>query len=136
LTIDDCASHHTLPGSQQNGEGPVNREFLVDHRHDAIHVLLTGEIDVAAVPAVTRSIQRALANHGRRIVINLDAVTFLDSSGLGAIVGGYRDAVRLGVGFSIGPPAVPAVARVLELTGLGDALAVDEVSNGEAGSAG
>jgi anti-sigma B factor antagonist len=114
----------------------VNREFLVDHRHDAIHVLLTGEIDLQAVPAVSRSIQRALSGSARRVVINLDAVTFLDSSGLGAIVAGYRDAVRLGVGFSIGPPAVPAVARVLDLTGLADALAAEEAAEGETGAAG
>jgi anti-sigma B factor antagonist len=136
LTTGDPQATIRLHQDRQDGEGPVNREFLVDHRHETVHVLLTGEIDLAAVPAVTRGIQRALANQGRRIVINLDAVTFLDSSGLGAIVAGYRDAVRQGVGFSIGPPAVPAVARVLELTGLGEALAVDEAQDGGTGTTG
>jgi anti-sigma B factor antagonist len=100
----------------------VNREFLVDRRGDAIHVLLTGEIDVAACPAVGRAIRRALGMPGGNVVVNLDAVTFIDSSGLGAIVAGYHDAASRHAGFTIGPPAVPAVARVLSTTGLRDAL--------------
>ncbi len=96
----------------------MNREFLVDRRGDAIHVLLTGEIDVAACPAVGRAIGRALAMPGRNVVVNLDAVTFIDSSGLGAIAAGYHEASSRRLGFSIGPPAVPAVARVLSTTGL------------------
>ena len=100
----------------------MNREFLVDRRGDAIHVLLTGEIDVAAGPAVGRAIRRALGMPGGDVVVNLDAVTFIDSSGLGAIVAGYHEASSRHAAFSIGPPAVPAVARVLSTTGLREAL--------------
>jgi anti-sigma B factor antagonist len=100
----------------------VNREFLADRRGDAVHVLLTGEIDVAAVPAVSRSLRRAFGASAASVVVNLDAVTFIDSSGLGAIVAGYHEAVARHLGFSIGPPAVPAVARVLSATGLREAL--------------
>jgi len=113
---------------------PMNREYLVERRGDALHVLLTGEVDLLAAPALRRAIDRAVAVDGSRIVINLDAVTFVDSAGLGVLVAGYQTAAILGIGYEIGPAAVPAVARVLAITGL-DALAVDQVADEETGSA-
>jgi anti-sigma B factor antagonist len=83
----------------------MNREFLIDPRADATHILLTGEFDISALPAFYRAIHRALRAHPVRVVINLDGVTFLDSSGLGAIVAGYHTTTALGVGYRIGPAA-------------------------------
>jgi anti-anti-sigma regulatory factor len=54
-------------------------------------------------------------------VIDLGAVTLLDSSGIQAIVSGYPDAVRAGAEFTIGP-AHHRIVPVLEHTGLRDAL--------------
>jgi anti-sigma B factor antagonist len=102
----------------------VNRDYLIVRRGDAVHVLLAGDLDMVAAPAVTRAIDRALAVQTERIVVNLDAVTFLDSSGIHAIVNGYQDAVRVGTGFAVGP-AAPDVARVLALTGLHHGLAAE-----------
>ena len=70
------------------------------------------------------------------MVINLDGVTFVDSSGLGAIVAGYHTATALGVGYRIGPAATPAVARVLAVTGLGEALVADPGADADTGTAG
>jgi anti-anti-sigma regulatory factor len=53
------------------------------------------------VPAVFRAVHRALTGHPDRLVINLDAVTFIDSVGLGALVDGYQTATALGVASSI-----------------------------------
>jgi anti-sigma B factor antagonist len=117
-------------------EAPVNREFLVDRRGDVTQVLLTGQIDLLTAPAVKRAMQRALLAPGSRVLINLDAVTFIDSVGLGVIVAGYHRAVALGIGFELGPPGVPAVARVLAVTGLDQALTVDPAGEEDTGTAG
>jgi len=114
----------------------VNREFLVDRRGDTSHVLLTGEIDRPAVPAVFRAIHRALTGRPHRVVINLDAVIFIESAGLAALVDGYHTAAALGIGFQIGPAGVPTVARVLAVTGLDEALAWDPVLDEGTGTAG
>src|SRR6478672_5772592 len=103
----------------------MNREFLLDPRADATHILLAGEVDIAALPAFHRALHRALKAHPVRVVINLDGVTFIDSSGLGAIVDGYHMTTELGIGYRIGPAATPAVARVLAVTGLDEALLAD-----------
>jgi anti-sigma B factor antagonist len=100
----------------------VNRGFLVDVQGDFAVVRLAGELDIAAVPAITRAIGRATAMGVRSVRIDLTAVTFLDSSGLGAIVAGWRDAERLGLGFDVGDPTNPAVAKVLAITGLQESL--------------
>jgi anti-sigma B factor antagonist len=107
----------------------VNREFLIDLRADGTHILLAGEFDIAALPAFYRAIRRTLKSRPGRVVINLDSVTFIDSSGLGAIVEGCHMATALSVGYRIGPAATPAVARVLAVTGLAEALVIDPVED-------
>jgi len=107
-----------LEGAHRPGKGRVNREFLVEVRGEVASVLLAGEIDMAAAPAVRRAIDRAPSSRARRVLINLDAVTFIDSTGLGAIITGYRAAKRLGLGYRLGPASVPIIARTLEVTGL------------------
>ena len=111
----------------------MNREFLIDPRADATHILLAGEFDISALPAFHRAIHRALKAHPARVVINLDGVTFIDSSGLGAIVDGYHTTTALGIGYRIGPAATPAVARVLAVTGLDQALAAEPADNADTG---
>jgi len=113
----------------------VNGEFVVDHHGDEVHVLLAGEVDRAPPRPFISAIRRALSVHPDRVVINVDAVTFLDSTGLGAVVAGYREARAVGVGYRVGPSSVPRVARVLALTGLDEALTV-EPSDDENGAGG
>jgi anti-anti-sigma factor len=110
----------------------MNREFLIDPRADATHILLTGEFDLAALPAF----HLALNAHPVRVVVNLDGVTFVDSSGLGGLVAGYHTATAIGIGYRIGPAATPAVARVLTVTGLGEALVADPAEDADTGIAG
>jgi anti-anti-sigma factor len=114
----------------------MNREFLIDPRADATHILLAGEFDLAALPAFYRAIHRALKANPVRVVINLDGVTFIDSSGLGALVDGYHTTTALGIGYRIGPAATPAVARVFAVTGLDEALAADPADDADTGTAG
>jgi anti-sigma B factor antagonist len=98
--------------------------YSVDVKGDTAHVILAGELDVATAPAVSQAIRAGLATQAPRILIDLDAVTFVDSAALHAIVSGYHAAVRVGAGFGIGPVA-PNVARVLALTGLADRLTAE-----------
>jgi anti-sigma B factor antagonist len=113
----------------------VNREFLVEVRGDAAYVLLSGEIDMLAAPAVRRAIDRALSAPASGVVINLDAVTFMDSTGLGAIIIGYRAAERLGRGYRLGPAGVPIIARTLAVTGL-DSLVLEPSMDSESEASG
>ncbi len=102
--------HFTLRESQSDG---------VAHLH------LGGELDLAAKPAVNELVRRRLADAAiTRLVIDLSGVTFIDSSGIGTLIGCRNLAERAGkVLQAIG--AQGRVARVLELTGVGDLLGGD-----------
>jgi anti-anti-sigma factor len=102
----------------------VNREFLTAPWGTSVHVLLTGELDLAAVPALTRALNRAFSASAESVVVNLDVVTLIDSTALSIIVDGHRQAVAAGKAYAVGPPATPSVARVLAVTGLDTGLNV------------
>jgi anti-sigma B factor antagonist len=116
-------------------EEVVNREFLVDMRDHTAYVLLTGELDLAAAPAISRAIDRAIRMPVEAVVVDLTAVTFLDSTGVGCLVNGRQRALDAGLGYHIGPSSAPIVARVLEVTGMDTALEVDPLTEPDEGQA-
>ena len=83
---------------------------------DHVRLVLTGDVDFAAHPALTERIGTLVAG-GRPVVVDCAGVTFLDSMGLRALVDGLRAARAGGVGFELANPSQP-VRRVLELSGI------------------
>jgi anti-sigma B factor antagonist len=80
-------------------------------------VRVSGEVDLATAPALRAAIGRLLDTGTRSASIDLAGVTFLDSSGLHALVDGERACRAAGVPMVLsGTPT--AVLRVLELAGL------------------
>lgn len=52
---------------------------------------LTGELDVATVPAVRAKLEQALVDKiPAGLILDLTDVTFMDSSGLGFLLGRYQ----------------------------------------------
>jgi anti-anti-sigma factor len=84
---------------------------------------VAGELDLATAPSLTAALQAALASGAREIWIDLSGVTFMDSSGLHALLAVrdrlHHDGRRLAVIAPSGP-----VRRLLELTGVDRILAV------------
>ena len=77
---------------------------------------LAGALDLATVP-VLESELRTLREAGvRRLILDLSALSFLDSTGLRLIIERDDDARRDGFSLSL-VPGPPAVQRVFELTG-------------------
>src|SRR5882724_901182 len=84
------------------------------------HVTLIGEVDLAAVPAIRECAQLLLNDDLiRSVVVDLSAVTFIDSSGVGALIGGRRLAARQGKGCTV-IGVQGRVAHVLDIMGLTD----------------
>jgi len=78
-------------------------------------IVVTGEIDMAAGPIIDAAIL-AQEQNGRPVVIDLQAVSFIDSSGLRSLLGASRraqDRQSTVVLRSVGPE----VARLLDITG-------------------
>jgi len=81
-------------------------------------VRLQGELDLVAAEEFRREVEKALDQSGARtLLLNLSQVSFIDSSGLGAILGRYRRmSQQQGRVILVGAGA--AVLPILELSGL------------------
>lgn len=64
-------------------------------RGDTATVFLSGDIDHSAAENTRAELDAAIADGKiRRLVLDLGGVTFMDSSGLGVIMGRYRQLTR------------------------------------------
>jgi anti-sigma B factor antagonist len=57
-------------------------EIHSDLQDDSARLTLSGELDLATVPQVEEAVATVLARGARRLVVDLSAITFVDSSGL------------------------------------------------------
>ena len=85
---------------------------------------LEGEVDKLAVERARTQLD-PLAAAGK-LVIDLDRVSFIDSAGLHALFGLGRVATAAGGGLALSVPPSCAVARVVEIVRLADAMPVRE----------
>ena len=74
----------------------------ITREQDALTVFLTGEIDHHTAKAMRQAADEALTNQ-RPDVLRLDfsGVTFMDSSGVGLIMGRYKLASSLGAALTV-----------------------------------
>lgn len=85
-------------------------------RDNAVHLRLSGELDIATAPVLDRWLSGAESNGYSGIVLDLEELTFIDASGLHAFDRAAGRAGRSGKTFAI--VKVPAgVRRVLDIAG-------------------
>jgi anti-sigma B factor antagonist len=100
-------------------DSPVQCPFPVEDVRGCAVVRASGEVDIWSSPALLEALDAA-ARASDRIVIDLSAVTFLDSSGIATMVGALNLALRRPGGSLVlaGPRAI--VRRVLQVVCLSD----------------
>jgi anti-anti-sigma factor len=94
-------------------------EFGIDTTSDGdvARIVLTGEFDLAGVPEFEHRIAEVEGEAPEAIVIDLSGLTFMDSSGLRALITADDRARKHGRRLAI-VPGPPAVRRVFEITKL------------------
>lgn len=80
-----------------------------------------GEIDVATAPELRQNLIDAINGGATRVVVDMAGVTFIDSTGLGVLVGAMKRATSRG-GEVVVERVPPAIRRVFEVTGLDRAI--------------
>lgn len=101
---------------------------------DRAVVACTGRLNTVAAGAFRETVTAAIDAGRTTVVVDLSGVAFMDSSGLGALVGCLKSARRVGGDLRIA--AVPAqVATVLRLSNI-DRILVPHATVDEALSAG
>ena len=86
-----------------------------------IAVEVRGEIDLANAERLRQVLTDASRQRPTVLVVDLLYVTFIDSTGIGALAAGYNAAHRWGVPFTIRQPS-PFIVTQLRQTGLYDVL--------------
>lgn len=87
-------------------------------------VRVEGEIDMHTASIFRQNVDSALDKSGsKNILLNLKGVTFIDSSGLGVILGRYKR-ISLQHGVMMATYIQPQVMRIFELSGLQKILRV------------
>ena len=79
-------------------------------------VAVAGEVDIATVTRLRESLFGLTAS-GRTLVVDLDQVSFIDSSGLAALVGAARRAAAHGASLQV-VCTRPQTRQLFRLTGL------------------
>lgn len=100
-------------------------DFSIDEstRDDAVELGLSGDLDMSATFALEPVLDRVLADHPRRLLLDLEGVPFVDSSGLGLLIATHERAVRADVDMAI-TGAGPEIQRVIHIAGLDGLLPV------------
>ena len=96
---------------------PRDFSMSVDDDNGKAVVRVVGEIDLETAPALESRLVE-LAGSGTRVVtVDMAEIDFIDSTGLHALVVGYRALRALGGDLLVQSPSRNAV-RILELSGL------------------
>jgi anti-sigma B factor antagonist len=119
LTMYETAHPDPTPGTSRRGPrlDDTGFSYEVVHEEARVVVAMEGELDLAAAPALQRELLALVARPVNALSLDLGEVTFLDSSGLGALYRTRQAADEMGVPLRL--VAVPDhVLRVLDVTAM------------------
>ncbi len=91
---------------------------------DTAAITAVGEIDLATVNKLRSAITTVLAADVRHVVLDLDQVTYIDSSGLGTMVGAHKR-ITASEGTLTIRCSQPRVLRLFRITGVDRVLKID-----------
>ena len=92
----------------------------IEHQRkaDELHVKLLGELDESCSGYVRAAIDSLIDDGGiKRLVIDMSELSFMDSTGIGVLIGRYKRLKPRGIPIFLRAPN-PAVDRVLGLSGI------------------
>jgi len=103
-------------------------ELAVDNNGDRVTFIPRGELDLATAPELETGVLDAVRDGAKPVVLDLRELTFMDSTGVRTIVAAHQLAEQTGHELRVvRPPRDSAVSRVIEISGIDDALGlVDE----------
>jgi anti-sigma B factor antagonist len=94
-------------------------ELSSEERDGSILLSVSGEVDLATAGTLEEALDAA---SGSAVVVDLTEVPFMDSTGLNALVNGRRGILDAGGSIALVVKPDSPVARLLEITGMGEVL--------------
>lgn len=90
-----------------------------DYQNQMLTVYLTGEIDHNSAGSIRSQIDGQAENlHPKTLLLDFSKVSFMDSSGIGLIMGRYRTMELLGGNLKV-VNVPPRLERIVNLSGVG-----------------
>jgi anti-sigma B factor antagonist len=93
----------------------IQLEHRTERGWDVVDV--AGDVDLATAPELRTRLDRLLTDGARRVIVNLQGVAFMDSSGLSAIVSGMKGIRETGGQMAIAC-ANESILKIFAITGL------------------
>ena len=82
--------------------GPEDQAVWISEVEDGIVLVeAAGEIDASTAPRLQRGLLSTFAGGADRVVVDLSGVTYMDSSGVAAIIAGYAEATERAVRLAV-----------------------------------
>ena len=97
-------------------------DFQVDTSGETAVLRISGEVDISTAPRLRERLQQL---DSRSVVVDLSAMTFIDSTGLGVLVGAFKR-LREGGGDLVLRAPTRSTRKVLELTGLSQVVTIED----------
>jgi anti-anti-sigma factor len=104
---------------------PVRLEISSEPSDRAIVMTLSGELDIASAPSLEHALQDAVGSGPGRVIIDLGGVSFMDSTGLRALLLARESAGGDGHELVL-RPGPRQVQRVFELSGTLDTFTFEQ----------
>lgn len=103
-------------------------ELGIDTGEHRVTFVPRGELDLSTTPELEEKVLSALQEGRLEVVVDLRELTFMDSTGVRTIVAAHQVAEQTGHALQVvRPPRNSAVSRVIEISGIDEALGlVDE----------
>lgn len=101
-------------------EGGIILSLQIDltTKDNVLIIRLVGELDHHTADKLRHQVERIIELEGvRHILLNMEELSFMDSSGLGVILGRYKQITQLG-GKMIICAISPSIYRLFELSGM------------------
>lgn len=111
----------------------MNIEVDVNQRDDVAVLAVRGEVDMWTAPRLRQHLMSLIGEGREQVIIDLEAVDFLDSTALGVMVGAHKRLAERGGGLSL-VCSQRRILRVLEVTGLRRIFAVHDSVGAALGS--
>ncbi len=122
LGTPDDGQHSSFERGHQDSLVPFRCDVLYVEEHAV--VVARGEVDIGTAPALLRQMSATLALPITRMTIDLAYVTFIDSSGVNALIVARKHALERRIEFRL--ESVPRQARsVLEVCDLVDLFGLE-----------
>lgn len=86
-------------------------------------LVISGEVDISNADRLREGIDMALEQPCEKISLDLDDVPYVDSTGIGVLVGAAHRAAERGKGFAVVNVQAP-VFRIIELLGVDKEISV------------